>query len=688
MVKTRTEPDGGGVPVGEERGAEFGGPKRPTSDAADGDGSGVRRRGAALTTDSRMSATLLVELGERYAALGLPAAARAAWVRARAAAPDDVEPVRRLAELAVAEEDAAAARAAAEELVARAPDPAARLLLARAQLAAGEAAAARRTLSALLDGPAPAPLRARAHVVRSQLALAESDRSGAAAHALAAFDAVLEAAVGRSGAVTAEELALAEAVSAQLVAADRGGEAAARLAEQQQRQEQGQQQQSAASVAAVRAALAAARHAGGDAVAGDAAVEQALAAAAAAGPDSWPLALRLAEHRLRRGRRNEEARAAAAADLGRVADELAASHEAGARVALGRALMTLAAAREGDSDGGAAAEAAYRDALAACPGLASAAGELAALALAAADYPAAEAATERALRGDPAQDLAWRDAARVIDALSAGTGLRAAVARLLEAAEPAAGVAAEPAARLVGAVAEVARGDVLDGVHARGHRLKNLLGIIGSRARSARKLAGSAGAEELENKLVRLEEEITAAYTEWAAYLRSMHAAGPVFEVVAVAPLVKEVAGELAAAFAVGVSIPAAVPDVRGDRALLREALLNVVTNAVEACAEGGGVEVVARGVLAGGAPVVEIEVADTGSGIAPADMARVFSPGFTTKQSGSGVGLAIAERVVAAHRGRLLLDSELGRGTRVTLVLRCDPGRVAAPRARAERSR
>jgi signal transduction histidine kinase len=121
----------------------------------------------------------------------------------------------------------------------------------------------------------------------------------------------------------------------------------------------------------------------------------------------------------------------------------------------------------------------------------------------------------------------------------------------------------------------------------------------------------------------------------------------------------------------------AGIPDVRGDRMLLREALLNVISNAAEACAPAGGqVSVRVRSVAspAGGtAPIVELVVADTGPGIPRAHLGRLFVPGFTTKETGSGVGLAIAERVVAAHHGRITVDSEEGRGTTITITLPTD---------------
>jgi signal transduction histidine kinase len=213
-------------------------------------------------------------------------------------------------------------------------------------------------------------------------------------------------------------------------------------------------------------------------------------------------------------------------------------------------------------------------------------------------------------------------------------------------------------------------------MYTQGHRLKNLLGIIGSRTRSARKLAGAEG--ELSEKLTDLEAEVTSLYNEWAAYLRSMQTAGPVVEVVPVEPLIAEVVGDASAkaAVSIGMSVASGVPDLRGDRLLLREALMNIVSNAADACSDNGGrVNVAVTSVSSGRTPVIQIEVADKGAGISRSDLARIFAPGFTTKDDGSGVGLAIAERVVAAHHGRILVDSKEGEGTTVTVTLPSDLG-------------
>jgi signal transduction histidine kinase len=159
-----------------------------------------------------------------------------------------------------------------------------------------------------------------------------------------------------------------------------------------------------------------------------------------------------------------------------------------------------------------------------------------------------------------------------------------------------------------------------------------------------------------------------------------MQAPTPTVELVTLAPLLHEV---VVAAQARTQQIPialetaAGLPDVRGDRMLLREALLNVISNAAEACAPAGGaVSVRVRAIAAPGgstAPIVEIVVTDSGPGIPRSHLGRLFVPGFTTKETGSGVGLAIAERVVSAHHGRITVDSEEGRGTTITITLPTD---------------
>ena len=103
----------------------------------------------------------------------------------------------------------------------------------------------------------------------------------------------------------------------------------------------------------------------------------------------------------------------------------------------------------------------------------------------------------------------------------------------------------------------------------------------------------------------------------------------------------------------------ASLPEVRADPDLLAQVLLGLVTNAAEALEQGGRIEL--RGERDAGE--VCLSVADSGPGIAPEDAARVFEPFFTTKPKGTGLGLAMAARIAAAHSGRLELLEGRGAG-------------------------
>jgi PAS domain S-box-containing protein len=105
--------------------------------------------------------------------------------------------------------------------------------------------------------------------------------------------------------------------------------------------------------------------------------------------------------------------------------------------------------------------------------------------------------------------------------------------------------------------------------------------------------------------------------------------------------------------------------DVDEDK--LKQALLNLLKNGIEAMAHGGTLTIeVARS-----GDDVHIEVADTGTGIAPGD--DVFAPFFTTKKDGSGLGLIVARQIVSAHGGTITYDSRIGEGTTFRISLPLD---------------
>jgi PAS domain S-box-containing protein len=99
------------------------------------------------------------------------------------------------------------------------------------------------------------------------------------------------------------------------------------------------------------------------------------------------------------------------------------------------------------------------------------------------------------------------------------------------------------------------------------------------------------------------------------------------------------------------------------DARLLRQALLNVFQNAVQAMPSGGTLAVRTRREDRTGRAGVRIEIADTGAGIAPDVLSRIFEPFFTTRATGTGLGLAVVKRIVENHRGEIEVQSEPGRG-------------------------
>jgi PAS domain S-box-containing protein len=112
------------------------------------------------------------------------------------------------------------------------------------------------------------------------------------------------------------------------------------------------------------------------------------------------------------------------------------------------------------------------------------------------------------------------------------------------------------------------------------------------------------------------------------------------------------------------------LPPVPADARQLRQALLNLLLNAIQATPKGGWVLLAARAEALAQGPMARIEVLDTGPGI-PSEVAeRVFLPFFTTKASGTGLGLAVVKRIVEAHRGEVFLEPGPGEGARFVIRL------------------
>lgn len=114
------------------------------------------------------------------------------------------------------------------------------------------------------------------------------------------------------------------------------------------------------------------------------------------------------------------------------------------------------------------------------------------------------------------------------------------------------------------------------------------------------------------------------------------------------------------------VGVDPAVPIFPFDADQMTQVLWNIALNGLEAMDGGGRLDIA----VDRRASTVAIAVSDTGGGMAPDERRRVFEPFYSRKRSGTGLGLTIAQRIVATHGGRIDVESEPGRGSRVTVVL------------------
>jgi signal transduction histidine kinase len=111
---------------------------------------------------------------------------------------------------------------------------------------------------------------------------------------------------------------------------------------------------------------------------------------------------------------------------------------------------------------------------------------------------------------------------------------------------------------------------------------------------------------------------------------------------------------------------PSPLPTFAFDPGQIRQVLINLFKNALEAMPHGGELNVTA----AVQSTTLVLTIGDTGSGIAPEQMPNLFTPFFTTKQGGTGLGLTICRGLISQHQGEISIASEVERGTTCTIQL------------------
>ena len=112
------------------------------------------------------------------------------------------------------------------------------------------------------------------------------------------------------------------------------------------------------------------------------------------------------------------------------------------------------------------------------------------------------------------------------------------------------------------------------------------------------------------------------------------------------------------------------LPVIKGDGEKLRQAFLNILLNALQATPAGGKVTVAAECCEAGGLDTISVRFEDTGSGVAEDVKQLMFEPFYTTKETGTGLGLAVTRKIIEAHGGSIAIRSQVGQGTSVKVLL------------------
>jgi signal transduction histidine kinase len=207
-------------------------------------------------------------------------------------------------------------------------------------------------------------------------------------------------------------------------------------------------------------------------------------------------------------------------------------------------------------------------------------------------------------------------------------------------------------------------GQVADTV---GHELRNPLGVINNAAYYLQTVL--AGADETTREYLDIiRDEIGEAERIVSDLLDAVRIKPPHQAVVGVADVIGQTLRkcDIPDSVSVKLDIPQTLPAVRVDPMHLHQVLWNLVTNAIEAMPEGGTLEIR----VAEAPQVLRISIRDSGSGIAPEQMDKLFQPLFTTKARRVGLGLVVVKNLTQANGGSVEVESTPGKGSVFTVTL------------------
>lgn len=202
-----------------------------------------------------------------------------------------------------------------------------------------------------------------------------------------------------------------------------------------------------------------------------------------------------------------------------------------------------------------------------------------------------------------------------------------------------------------------------------GHELRNPLGVMSNAVYFLQSVLSEAD-ETTREYLNIIKDEIAVSDRIVAELLDSVRSKPPQLGAVGLREVIERTVHQLTIPGSVSFSldIPEALPPLRVDAMQISQVFRNLINNGVEAMPDGGVLEI--RAVENKPDGTITVSVRDSGSGMTPEHLARLFEPLFTTKARGTGLGLVIVKNLTEVNGGTVNVESEVGKGTEFTLTL------------------
>ena len=221
----------------------------------------------------------------------------------------------------------------------------------------------------------------------------------------------------------------------------------------------------------------------------------------------------------------------------------------------------------------------------------------------------------------------------------------------------------------------VAVGTLTSGI---AHELNNPINNIGLNVEALLEDLDEFSGEETRRLLEQIYTQVERAGATVRDLLDFTRKGTPAFSTVSIADIIESVAKLIGSELVLNdvelsLDVGEGLPKIRGNPRNLQQVFLNLFLNSIQAMPEGGKLTV-RIGPEDG---FIRVDVTDTGAGIAPEHVDKLFDPFFTTKEfgEGTGLGLSVCYGIIERHKGSITIDSELGKGTTVTIRLPVDTG-------------